>query len=53
MKPRNDVARYRRNWQEEIDSAAIYAAIAQVEKAEKLAEVYRRLSASQSLEGFS
>ncbi|MBZ5587785.1 MAG: VIT1/CCC1 transporter family protein [Acidobacteriia bacterium] len=47
MKPRNDVARYRRNWQEEIDSAAIYAAIAQVEKAEKLAEVYRRLSASE------
>jgi VIT1/CCC1 family predicted Fe2+/Mn2+ transporter len=45
--PRNDVARFRRNWQEEIDSAAIYAAIAQVEKAEKLAEVYRRLSASE------
>lgn len=45
--PRNDVARFRRNCREEIDSAAIYAAIAQVEKSEKLAEVYRRLSTSE------
>jgi len=47
MTARNDLARFRTNWQEEIDSAAIYATIADAEKSEKLAEVYRRLSASE------
>ncbi len=47
MAQREDVARFRRNWQEEIDSAAIYGAIAAVESSEKLAEVYRRLAASE------
>ena len=47
MPPRTDVARFRTNRQEEIDSAAIYAAIAKMETNEKLAEVYRRLAASE------
>ncbi len=47
MTQRDDVARFRRNRQEEIDSAAIYAAIAAVERSEKLAEVYRRLAAAE------
>ncbi len=47
MPPRTDVARFRTNRQEEIDSAAIYAAIAKMEANEKLAEVYRRLAASE------
>ncbi len=47
MPPRTDVARFRTNRQEEIDSAAIYAAIAKLEANEKLAEVYRRLAASE------
>ncbi|HQT93627.1 MAG: rubrerythrin family protein [Acidobacteria bacterium 21-70-11] len=47
MAPRTDVARFRMNRQEEIDSAAIYAAIAKIEANEKLAEVYRRLAASE------
>ncbi len=45
--PRSDESRFRTNRQEEIDSAAIYAAIARIEKADKLAEVYRRLSAAE------
>jgi len=49
MNARDDAARFRRNWQEEIDSAAIYATIAAVESSEKLAEVYRRLSASEEV----
>jgi VIT1/CCC1 family predicted Fe2+/Mn2+ transporter len=40
-----DVARYRRNLQDEIDSAAIYEAMAQREPAPELAEVYRKLGA--------
>ncbi|HVN76413.1 MAG TPA: VIT1/CCC1 transporter family protein [Thermoanaerobaculaceae bacterium] len=47
MSSRDDVARFRTNWQEEIDSATIYAAIARAETSEKLAEVYRRLSESE------
>ena len=47
MAPRIEAARFRRNRQEEIDSAAIYAAIARIEANEKLAEVYRRLAASE------
>ena len=47
MAPRSDIARFRTNRQEEIDSASIYAAIAKLEPNEKLAEVYRRLAASE------
>jgi VIT1/CCC1 family predicted Fe2+/Mn2+ transporter len=37
--------RYRANWQDEIDSAALYRAIAAVESNASLAELYRRLAA--------
>jgi len=47
MTARNDLNRFLRNRQEEIDSASIYTAIAGVEQSEKLAEVYRRLAASE------
>lgn len=40
--------RYRTNWQDEIESAALYAAIAEVEPQPKLAEVYRRLAAAEA-----
>ena len=40
----DDVARYRRNLQDEIDSAAIYEAMAAREAAPELAHVYRRLA---------
>lgn len=41
----DDVARYRRNLQNEIDSAAIYEAMADRETSPELAEVYRKLGA--------
>jgi VIT1/CCC1 family predicted Fe2+/Mn2+ transporter len=44
MAKRSDAARFRDFWQEEIDSAAIYRALATFEPAEKLAEVYGRLA---------
>ena len=40
-----DIARYRANWQDEIESAALYQAIAESEQQPQLAEVYRRLAA--------
>ena len=40
-----DHARYRAHWQDEIESAALYAAIAEAEPQPQLAEVYRRLAA--------
>ena len=39
-----DVRRYRTNWQDEIDSAALYRVLAEAEQQEELAEVYRRLA---------
>ena len=42
-----DVERYLANRQKEIDGAALYLALAQTEKQPQLAEVYRRLSASE------
>jgi VIT1/CCC1 family predicted Fe2+/Mn2+ transporter len=47
MAPSNDAARFRTNWQEEIDAAATYRALAEIEPVDKLAEVYRRLAASE------
>jgi len=47
MAPRTDVARFRINWQEEIDAAATYGALAKIERIETLAEVYRRLEAAE------
>jgi len=40
-----DHARYRAHWQDEIESAALYVAIAEAEPQPQLAEVYRRLAA--------
>ena len=39
-----DLARYRANLQDEIDSAALYRTLADVESQPQLAEVYRRLA---------
>ena len=47
MTTSEDIARYRANLQKEIDGAFQYRALAQTEKDENLAEVYRRLSASE------
>ena len=44
---RADHDRYRANWQDEIDSAALYRALADLEDDERLAEVYRRLAATE------
>lgn len=40
----DDVARFRANWQDEIESAALYRVISEAEPQEQLAEVYRRLA---------
>lgn len=40
-----DIARYRTNWQGEIDGAALYRTMAEVTTQPQLAEVYRRLAA--------
>jgi VIT1/CCC1 family predicted Fe2+/Mn2+ transporter len=40
-----DIARYRANWQGEVDSIALYEAVAAVEKQPQLAEIYRKLAA--------
>jgi VIT1/CCC1 family predicted Fe2+/Mn2+ transporter len=39
-----DIARYRANWQDEIDSAALYRTLAEVEGPSQLAGVYQRLA---------
>ncbi len=43
----DDLARYRANVQDEIDSAYLYRAVADAEKSPPLAEVYRRLAATE------
>jgi len=44
MAERQDFARYRANLQDEIDSAALYRTLADIEAQPQLAEVYRRLA---------
>lgn len=44
MATRSDIARYRANLQDEVNSAALYKAMADAEEQPKLAEVYRRLA---------
>ncbi|OAN40544.1 rubrerythrin family protein [Chloroflexus islandicus] len=39
------IARYRANWQDEIESAALYQALAEVEQQPNLADIYRQLAA--------
>lgn len=40
--------RYRTNWQDEIESAALYSALADLEASPALANVYRRLAATEA-----
>ena len=47
MASAEDIGRYRTNWQDEIESAALYGAIADHEQEAQLAEVYRRLAATE------
>lgn len=47
MAAQDDLARYRANWQDEIDSAALYEALSALERQPQLAEVYRRLAATE------
>ncbi|WP_254534874.1 VIT1/CCC1 transporter family protein [Halomarina litorea] len=47
MSARDDVTRYRRNIQDEIDSATVYEAMAEAESQPQLADVYRRLAATE------
>lgn len=47
MSNHNDVARYLANRQKEIDGAALYAVLAETEKQPQMAEIYRRLAASE------
>lgn len=42
--PTTNTARYIANWQDEIDSAALYLAVADAESNPQLAEVYRKLA---------
>lgn len=44
MSDAEDLARYRANLQGEVDSVALYVALAEAEKDPKIAEVYRRLA---------
>ena len=43
----NNITRYRTNYQDEIDSAALYRTLAAAEENQRLAEVYRRLAATE------
>src|ERR671933_518555 len=42
-----DVVRYLENWQDEIESAFLYRALARAEKQPALAQVYRKLAATE------
>ena len=44
MRKQTDIARHLENWQDEIESAYLYRALAKAEKQPALAEVYRRLA---------
>jgi VIT1/CCC1 family predicted Fe2+/Mn2+ transporter len=47
MDPQQDLARYRANLEDERNSAALYGILAENEKDPRLAEVYRRLAATE------
>ena len=42
-----DTTRYLANWQKEVDGTAVYLALAEIEKQPQLAEVFRRMAASE------
>lgn len=47
MSRSKDISRYLANWQKEVDGTALYLALAKIEKQPQLAEVYRRMAASE------
>jgi rubrerythrin len=47
MAKKSETTRHRENWQNEIDSAFLYRALASVEPQPALAEVYRKLAATE------
>ena len=47
MSTRDDIERYRRNIQDEIDSATVYEAMSTAESQPQLADVYRRLAVAE------
>lgn len=44
---KKDISRFLANWQKEVDGEAQYLALAKIEKQPQLAEVYRRMAASE------
>ena len=47
MTSSKDIFRFRENWQKEIDGTALYKTLAEIEPKPELADVYRRLAASE------
>ena len=47
MLPNKETARFRENWQKEVDGSALYNTLAEIEPKPELADVYRRLAASE------
>jgi VIT1/CCC1 family predicted Fe2+/Mn2+ transporter len=47
MMPTKEISRFRNNWQKEIDGTALYNTLAEIETKPELADVYRRLAASE------
>ncbi len=47
MSSSKEVSRFRENWQKEIDGTALYITLADIEPKPELADVYRRLAASE------
>ena len=44
---KKDISRYINNWKKEVDGTALYLALAEMEKQPKLAELFRRMAASE------
>jgi vacuolar iron transporter family protein len=47
MKKSREISRFRENWHKEVDGAALYSTLAEIELKPELADVYRRLAASE------
>ena len=47
MTASREITRYRENWQKEIDGTALYKTLAEIEPKPELADVYRKLAASE------
>jgi VIT1/CCC1 family predicted Fe2+/Mn2+ transporter len=48
MPAKDDLTRYRENFQDELDSASLYQTLSEIEKQPQLAQVYRRLSETEA-----